>query len=215
MVITFKFNEKTSTSSAITNGMIRSVSGKSIMEMKKAVGSKVDSAFYQNVRLYAEEFDIAGDYFAIKSENGYVFAFVAADRSVAHVKFRESKNAPYTSATYKLRISAKNQECYVVNTKTSEKSEIVKEVEIAETNESDEVAAMKAEIAALKAQVEQLSTALTRSEGKRRWNAKVSISRGRKFNSVMTMCAQGRNPVEVYKSIKNITNELDAMALGL
>lgn len=213
MVITFKFNE----TKAITNNMIRSVTGKTLLDVKKAIGSKTDQAFYQNTRRYAEEFSTAGDYFAIKTEDGFAFAFVTADRSTVVVKFREHKNSSYKSVAYKLRISAKNQNWYTLNTKTNEIVEFIdsEEVEIAETNESDEMAAMKAEIAALKAQVEQLSTALTRSEGKRRWNAKVSISRGRKLKSYDMMCLQGRNPLEVYKSIKNITNELDAMALGL
>lgn len=228
MVITFKY-PKNKSAFAMTNNMVRCVVGASIKEIKKQIGSKTDSAFYQNVSRHFEDF-VSGDYFAIKTETSYVFAFVSKDRREVRLKFRESNNSSYQVVSYKLELSGRNQDCYVINTKNNEEVDVVKAEEVqAQEVEVDEITRLKAELAAAHAKItkqaaiisklevkeEQQTTLITKLENKRRYSAKSAFRARSKMKFVLTLHNSGLNPVEVMKTAKNAENELESLSLGL
>lgn len=212
MVITFKFS-KNKTPVALTNGSIRCVTGSTIAEVKAQVNSKSDQAFYKNITRYSEEFG-KGDYFAIKTETGYVFAFVSSDRSFATIKFREYKNAKYQTISYKLVISAKNQDCYVVNTKNNEvvsttsqvEEEIkeIKEITVSDTDTDALISKLLAANAALTAENASLKEEIAQKDVKIAQQAELISTVERKRAKAVRIMFKLRDTNKTLRAIESV-----------
>lgn len=231
MVITFKFTENKSPV-ALTNELVRCVVGASPKEVKSQVHSKTEQAFYKNISNNQVEFG-TGTYFAIKTETGYVFAFVSADRSTASIKFRESKNTAFKIVTYKLVMSAKNHDCYVVNTKINEVVENedvaqpeteIKEIETIETNETDlvlMVARLKAQLAAkdneiteLKSEIEVKDTKIKILENDNKQLAEIATVSDRKRRRSFRSYRKARNEMSLMRKVKAAGHDVSAYYLN-
>lgn len=211
MVITFKFT-KNKSPIALTNELVRCVVGSDIKEVKAQVNSKIDQAFYRNLSRYEEDFGI-GTYFSIKTETGYVFAFVSSDRSTATIKFREFKNSSYKTISYKLVMSAKNHDCYVVNTKNNEiieeqAQEIeLSEIEIVAEDKDAIIARLMAENAALKSENEVLKNENAQLK-------EIAVVAERKRGRAVRSCYKARNEMKVMRKVKAAGHDVSAYYLN-